>query len=1051
MMLLPIVQRELRVASRKARSYWVRWPLAGIPIAFFALAAWSATQGLRWSSGAMFQFLAWYGFVYCLFGGVLATADCLSVERRQNTAGLLFLTDLRGYDIVLGKVCANSLTCFFGLLAMFPIMAIPLLLGGVPYAEFGRVVLSLVTTLLWALSLGLIVSTFGQNAFRNTASALLLACLLSFGVALFAELIRSSRRWPELAEYLGLLSPFHMHQMAITAWTRTAQFWLACGTSSFLIVAAVALSCWRLARNWQDAPGSTGQWSIRNAMERWRQWNLAPGGSRHGFRQRVLAANPFAWLASRERVSSAGLLGLYVITLVVAVWISSSIWAAALTPRLDEQFVLWLLTSVVLHVMLLAKVSWIASERIGSDRQSGALELLLCTPLTIPSITRGQWRALGRQLLAPAVIALLVHAVVFYLAGLVIAGARGWTAELVSLSWQNLAAHTPGPRWEETMALLCIIGAAVALIAHWIALGWVGMWLSLRLRQPRFAPWVALLIVIVPPWILFAVIAIGLVEYETAWSDSRWFFVLYKIAMTLQLLHDVLLSFWAARQVRTRFRPAAAGAAEFSASRISWPVLAKHAFRWASAPVAVAILLTVFHAVENRRGERAWITLQRELTERGERLDAASVMPPAVPPYKNFAQAQVISEAIASVEAAWFGRSPPGIQPVRGISLHLNGQPKGYPEQTANWMRQHRIDLSGWQKEYRGRGLVPTNTGPQSASSDILRAFDRFSGVLHEVRDATGRPLCRFGGKKAALWDAPRPYLVAIADISEVLRFRAAAELAEGEVSAAFDDLHLCLFLADSLKREPFPESHARRNELLIGAIQLVWEGFASGCWSPEQALWIQGRLSEIDRLADLPHVIRAAALSQMDYWTRRRTERMARTGLWRFTRMFSPMGWTHLNQVGVYRWLEANLPLLADPAAGRISLEEAKRASHELSRSGMVPRYNSDQVESIVTEIARVQTALNLAVTACALERYRWDRGSYPPALELLVPEYVEFVPIDVVNGQPLRYRLSPDSRFRLYSAGLNCQDDGGVSKEDKDWVWGYPALESGLGSGDN
>lgn len=1051
MMLLPIVQRELRVASRKARSYWVRWLLAGIPIAFFALAAWSAAQGMRWSSVAMFQFLAWYGFVYCLFGGVLATADCLSVERRHNTAGLLFLTDLRGYDIVLGKVCANSVTCFFGLLAMFPIMAIPLLLGGVPYAEFGRVVLSLVTTLLWALSLGLIVSTFGQNAFRNTASALLLACLLSFGVALFAELLRSSRRWPELAEYLGLFSPFHMHQMAITAWTRTSQFWLACGTLFFLIVAAVALSCWRLARNWQDAPGSTGQWSIRNAMERWRQWNLAPGGSRSGFRQRVLAANPFAWLASRERVSSAGLLGLYVITLVVAVWISSSIWAAALTPRLDEQFVLWLLTSVVLHVMLLAKVSWVASERIGSDRQSGALELLLCTPLTIRSIVRGQWRALVRQLLGPAVIALLVHALVFQLAGVVIARTWGWTAKVVAAAWADLAVHTPAQHWEESLSMLCIIGAAVALIAHWIALGWVGMWLSLRLRQPRFAPWVALVIVIVPPWVLFAIITIGLIEYETAWSDSRWFFVLFKIAMTLQLLHDVLLSFWAARQVRTRFRHAAAGASEFDARRISWPALGKHALRWASAPVAIAILLSVFHAVENRRGERAWITLNRELTERGERLDAASLMPPAIPRHKNFAQAPVISEAIASVEAAWFGRRPPGIQPVRGISLHLNGQPKGYPEQTANWMRQQRIDFDGWQKEYRDRGLVPTNTGPQSASSDILRAFDRFSDVLREVRDATGRPLCRFGSSNAPVWDAPRPYLVAIADISEVLRFRAAAELAEGEVGAAFDDLHLCLLLADTLKGEPFPESHARRNELLTGAVQLVWEGFASGCWSPEQALWIQGRLSEIDRLADLPHVIRAAALAHMNYWTGKRANRMARTGLWSVTRMFAPLGWTYSNQVEIYRWLEANLALMADPGAGLISLEHARRASHELSRSGTVPRYNSAQVESIVTEFARVQTALNLAVTACALERYRSDRGSYPSALEVLAPEYIESVPIDVVNGQPLRYRLSPDSRFRLYSAGLNCQDDGGVSTNDKDWVWGYPASESGLSSGDN
>ena len=43
--------------------------------------------------------------------------------------GLIFLTDLKGYDVVLGKLAATSLNGFYGLLAVFPLLAFPLLTG----------------------------------------------------------------------------------------------------------------------------------------------------------------------------------------------------------------------------------------------------------------------------------------------------------------------------------------------------------------------------------------------------------------------------------------------------------------------------------------------------------------------------------------------------------------------------------------------------------------------------------------------------------------------------------------------------------------------------------------------------------------------------------------------------------------------------------------------------------------------------------------------------------------------------------------------------------
>src|SRR5438270_11752646 len=106
----------------------------------------------------LFSVLAWLGLIYCLLGGVGNTADCLSEEKREGTLGLLFLTDLKGYDVVLGKLLATSLNSFYGLLAIFPILAISLLVGGVTGTEFWRMVLVSVDNLLFSLALGIFCS-----------------------------------------------------------------------------------------------------------------------------------------------------------------------------------------------------------------------------------------------------------------------------------------------------------------------------------------------------------------------------------------------------------------------------------------------------------------------------------------------------------------------------------------------------------------------------------------------------------------------------------------------------------------------------------------------------------------------------------------------------------------------------------------------------------------------------------------------------------------------------------------------------------------------------
>src|SRR5438093_3269692 len=106
----------------------------------------------------LFAALTWLCLAAALSAGPFFTSDCLSEEKREGTLGLLFLTDLRGYDVVLGKLTATSLRSFYALLAVFPILAVTFMMGGVTGTEFWRTFLALVSALCVSLAAGMFIS-----------------------------------------------------------------------------------------------------------------------------------------------------------------------------------------------------------------------------------------------------------------------------------------------------------------------------------------------------------------------------------------------------------------------------------------------------------------------------------------------------------------------------------------------------------------------------------------------------------------------------------------------------------------------------------------------------------------------------------------------------------------------------------------------------------------------------------------------------------------------------------------------------------------------------
>src|SRR5688572_24665222 len=99
----PIIIRELRIGSRRWTNYWLRL-LAAVAV---------AASIFFWFDGTRFNFFQAGGVLFGYMHRALLIAvwilvpllmcDCLSRERREGTLGLLFLTDLRAWDIVCAK------------------------------------------------------------------------------------------------------------------------------------------------------------------------------------------------------------------------------------------------------------------------------------------------------------------------------------------------------------------------------------------------------------------------------------------------------------------------------------------------------------------------------------------------------------------------------------------------------------------------------------------------------------------------------------------------------------------------------------------------------------------------------------------------------------------------------------------------------------------------------------------------------------------------------------------------------------------------------------
>ncbi len=482
----------MRVASRRRGTYWARLLSATLGVLAVGLILLS-TNNLRPQdqSQILFVTLSVLAFIYCLASGVLTTSDCVSEERREGTLGLLFLTNLRGYDVVVGKLVASSARSILAVLALLPVVALPLLMGGVD----GRVVwtVALVTgnTLFVSLAIGVLVSVLTRDARHSAGGAVALllvwVALLPLLRMLLIEYVirpRSATAPLDLREALHWIlevNPVFWFMSALDMLFRgaalPANLWRGLLIQHLLGWVLLVAACVVLPRSWRDRVDSraTAVSKASGAAETARE------RERRLWRAGLLDWHPFAWMVARDRRPWwSTWLGLAV---VAAVWIWGFMevraeWLAGLVG-------LWTVFSAGLWLKL--RVAAVASRHLQEHRRSGALELVLSTPVTPESMVRGNLMGLRHLFLPPLVTVLAA-------AGLLLAASLGQEQ-----SWSD-----------RTEIPLTFAVGLVVLVLDLVTLAWSGMWRGLNSNRYVRAYGTTVGMVLLLPWVLFVISLIAM-------------------------------------------------------------------------------------------------------------------------------------------------------------------------------------------------------------------------------------------------------------------------------------------------------------------------------------------------------------------------------------------------------------------------------------------------------------------------------------------------------------------------------------------------------------
>ncbi len=483
-MLGPIFMRELATVPRRASHYGTRAALVGLQ-AVLGVTAWQATIGFERDATLgetarfgllLFQIVVYVQLLLLIFFAALSAAGAVSQEKDRRTFVLLLLTDMRDYEIVLGKLVGALLPITVLLLVSVPVLAMMLLLGGVAPSQVVQAGVVLLATAYAAGSLGGLVALWRERTFQALALSVLFVALylsLTQAVPAVGPRLSATVDWQGVRPWLDpFLAMREVLDQPPGGWTGLPP---AYGFGLVMLGWCVLLNgvgIWKL-RKWnpsgetimqREGPGEDPEANLNpEELKAFRaKAHAAPGTVRE------VGANPILWRETKTLAyGRRPLLVKFAFGIVLALvvyYAATMVYAPGVKPPFLAAYGL-----VPIAILSLLLVSAQAVTSVTSERDGGALDVLLVTDVSPNEFVFGKllgvvWNT--KEYLVPPILLAIFYAV------------------------EGLLTRTPpgagaAERLEANLLpLVAVVGSLVVLFAFVMVLG---LHVSLRIPNSRLA------------------------------------------------------------------------------------------------------------------------------------------------------------------------------------------------------------------------------------------------------------------------------------------------------------------------------------------------------------------------------------------------------------------------------------------------------------------------------------------------------------------------------------------------------------------------------------
>jgi ABC-type Na+ efflux pump permease subunit len=478
----PIFQRELVTVPRRSGHYASRVALIGL-LLILGITTWQASIGFTREASLgetaafgllLYQIVSYVLLLVTLFFATLSAAGAVAQEKDRRTFVLLLMTDLRDYEIVLGKMLGALLPIILQLAITAPVLMLFLLLGGIAPEQVLETLVILTATAIASGSLGALVALWRERTFQALALSLLFVALY-LGLVQIIGVLATLGPSEAAAEHIpAWLDPFAALQTVVAPpATGRNSFSPAYGFAAVMLAWTVTLNALgiRGLRRWnpsgepivpREAPEAVRELDESLELEKRAQAHAAPGPVRHVWH------NPILWrevctLAYGRRPLLVKF-AYAVVLLLILYFAYTELQRPGGRPAFAAAYGL-----VPLTILSLLLVAAQAVTAITSERDGGTLDILLVTDISPYEFVFG--KILGalyncKEYIIPPLLLTLYYAAVGALAPL--PANQGWRAVL-ELNF--------GP-------FLAISGAILILFAFVVVLG---VHVALRIPSSRQA------------------------------------------------------------------------------------------------------------------------------------------------------------------------------------------------------------------------------------------------------------------------------------------------------------------------------------------------------------------------------------------------------------------------------------------------------------------------------------------------------------------------------------------------------------------------------------